>query len=146
MKTQEEIVIETIQAYADPANRAVNQPANDPPRCVYRNHRVTPPTHCAVGRCMTEEALDKVSMLIEAFSSLPRYLNYNHHDELLRPDYQGHPMSFWILLQQLHDNTLYWIPLKNATNNHLHLRYNWLELHFPAALPRALELNLVKKP
>jgi hypothetical protein len=145
MKTKEKIVLETLQAYADPANRAIIQ-KDDGPVCLYRNDSANPPTHCAVGRCMTEEALNRASNIVESFYSLPDQLGFTHHDELLRPEYRGHEPNFWITLQTLHDNNRYWTPHPDFPDNHLHLRYQWLNLHFPAALPRALELNLVKKP
>lgn len=145
MKTKEEIVLETLQAYADPANRAVIQ-KDDRPVCLYRNTSATPPTHCAVGRCMTEEALNRASNTIEAFQSLPFQIGFTYHDELLRPEYRGHETDFWITLQKLHDANCYWTPHPDAPDNHLHNRYNFIKLHFPAALPRALKLNLVKKP
>lgn len=145
MKTKEEIVLETLQTYNDPANRAVIQ-KDDRPVCLYRNDSANPPTHCAVGRCMTEEALNRASNIVEAFYSLPPLIGSTTCDELLRPEYRGHEPDFWITLQMLHDANCYWIPHPDFADNHLHLRYDFIKLHFPAALPRALELNLVKKP
>lgn len=145
MKTKEEIVLETLQAYNNPANRAIII-KDDRMVCLYRNTSATPPTHCAVGRCMTEEALDRASNIIEAFQVLPFQIGFTYHDELLHPEYRGHEPDFWVTLQKLHDASCYWTPHPDAPDNHLYLRYQWLKLHFPAALSGALELNLVKKP
>jgi hypothetical protein len=131
MKTQTDIVLETLQFYLeDPKNRRASTGGG----CFYgRPGGET--RNCALGRCMTDEALEKLwdsphtaSVLASVYGSL---------DQFLRPEYHGHSTKFWSRLQQLHDENAHWNPEDS------HARRQFVATHFSATLPQALELGLV---
>lgn len=136
MKTQTDIVIETIQFYlADPAARIAKIMGGN--SCHYAMP-LEPSRRCAVGRCMTEEAIKEfgsyiggVDELIEAHGSL---------EKMLREEYRGHSQEFWFSLQVLHDADCYWTADDAATR-----RRKLVRRCFPEALDSCVALGLVAK-
>ena len=105
--TKNEILIETIRFYGeDPTRRATNAQGG----CSYRK----PPTDtmlercCAVGRCMTPDALDKHEKYPGFVDSLVDTHEGSDVDNILRPEYHGHGLLFWKELQSLHDHAQNW--------------------------------------
>lgn len=131
MKTQTDIVLETLQFYLeDPKNRRATAGGG----CFYRIPGKVP-LHCALGRCMTDEALDKLQNSGAFASALA--CTHGSLDQFLRPEYHGHSTKFWRRLQQLHDENAYWNPEDS------HARRQFVATHFSATLPQAIELGLV---
>ena len=136
MKTQTEIVIETIQFYlADPVARRAK--SLSVASCYYAMPG-EPSRRCAVGRCMTEGAVKEfgsyiggVDELIEAHGSL---------EKMLREEYRGHPQDFWFILQALHDEDCFWTADDAATR-----RREFVRSYFPDALDPCIALGLVAK-
>jgi len=99
--SQREIVLEVLETYSDPAARSLYKgQANG--TCQYQSDTEK---RCAVGRFMTDEALElhgKSSKNIETLS-----LRYGLN-ELLKEEYQGYPVSFWSKLQKMHDEDEFW--------------------------------------
>lgn len=65
---------------------------------------------CAVGMCMTDEALDTwkdfgkgVYYLVATLEEIDEEL-----DSIFKDEYKGHSESFWIELQNLHDDSYLW--------------------------------------
>lgn len=136
MKTETEIVIETIQFYlADPVARRAKTSGRS--SCHYAMPG-EPNRRCAVGRCMTEEAIKKVGSyiggvdeLIEAHGSL---------EKMLREEYRGHEQEFWFILQSLHDEDCFWTADDAATR-----RRGFVMRYFPDAFDPCIALGLVAK-
>jgi hypothetical protein len=136
MKTQTEIVTETIQFYlADPAARRAKKRAGY--SCHYAMP-LEPSRRCAVGRCMTEEAIKEVG----SYTGGVNQLNRDHGPlyRLLRAEYRGHSQEFWFNLQALHDEDCYWTADDAATR-----RGKLVRRCFPEALESCIELGLVAK-
>lgn len=110
MKTTKEflgLLEETVNYYkSDPeARRAVD----DKGRCNYLNKEGS---KCAVGRCLTDESLDKI-VEDKLTSSSVTQLDYEYKNEggiesLLKDQYRGFPIAFWIDLQKIHDREMFW--------------------------------------
>lgn len=133
MKTQTDIVIETLQFYlADPARRAKTRGGN---ACFYAMP-LEPSHRCAVGRCMTEKAIKEFG----SYTGGVNHLNADHGplDTLLREEYRGHSKAFWFSLQVLHDEDCYWTADDAAT-----LRRKSVKIDFPEALDSCVALGLV---
>lgn len=135
MKTQTEIVIETIQFYlADPAARRAKRAGYS---CHYAMP-LEPNRRCAVGRCMTEEAIKKFGSYIGGVSQLNK--DHGPLDNLLREEYCGHSQELWSNLQTLHDVDCYWTAGDAAT-----FRRKLVRRCFPEALDSCIALGLVAK-
>jgi len=138
MKTQTEIVIETIQFYlADPENR---RSASE--RGCHYTHPLNPNVHCAVGRCMTTDALRDYGHTWGSVIDLVRDAGAGHIDDLLQAEYCGHPMTFWHYLQILHDDIGAWTGGENAALT----RGLFVANRFPDALAPCIALGLVADP
>lgn len=130
MKTQTDIVIETLQFYLeDPSRRAAVGGG-----CHYRIPGKVP-RHCALGRCMTDEALDKFETSGNTADILAA--KYGSLDQFLKPEYEGHSTEFWSDLQRLHDEAAHW-SLEDS-----HARRLFVATHFPDALTEAERLGLI---
>jgi hypothetical protein len=100
-KTMQEILDETREFYeSDPARRAYN---TEEERCEYR----TPDGRmCAVGRCLTDVGMGiALDHDIGIDGVVRREGGGVTVDNLLLPEYRGHPLTFWVLLQKFHDAT-----------------------------------------
>lgn len=104
--TMVEIIEETVKFYDDDVERRSLLPEGCTGMgCSYSDRRGQ---HCAVGRCLTEKALDddpdqhtdaNVDGVWGGMESL---------DPDLKPEYRGHCMKFWSRLQHLHDCAAFW--------------------------------------
>ena len=62
---------------------------------------------CAVGMCMTDEALDKYGGFQGGVNELEKEAQCKVN-ELLKEEFKGHSTEFWDEAQWLHDNSDYW--------------------------------------
>lgn len=130
MKTENEIIKETVEFYwADPSRRAATEQG-----CKYQT---VDGRMCAVGRCLTAEALQRASGMACATCVLADRLEVNCLDELLQPEYRGHHAWFWLHLQILHDDDGIWWGSEELLRDRLKHR-------FPG-FPRET-LNLTRNP
>jgi hypothetical protein len=99
--TKTEIINETI-AFYNSTNRGYDE-AED--ICVY----LTPNGNkCAVGRCMTNGAIEKCGMTQASIGNLIEVHNLASIDDILKPEYRGHGLRFWKDLQHFHDDCSLW--------------------------------------
>jgi len=102
--TIEEIVRETVEFYSNNA-RSI-RPSG---MCSYENESGS---RCAVGRCIEEDCMglvrdteeNKGEFAIEVFQDKVGV----SLEECLQEKYRGHNLSFWKILQILHDNNTFW--------------------------------------
>ena len=95
-----ELITETIDFYStDTSRRGVTESIHGHITCSYQSENGN---KCAVGRCMTEDALEKYYDFQNNVEKLPDF------ESLLLPQYQGHDIEFWRRLQRLHDATYNW--------------------------------------
>ena len=104
-----QIVLETVEEYADPNKRAmyVNK---DGLRTDVPQYEDINGNKCAVGRCMTKKAIEKYASSCKEVQAIA-YAETNNPiniDPLLKPEYQGHGYTFWSKLQDLHDTERFW--------------------------------------
>jgi len=97
MTTMLETLNETIDAYTH-GSRGLDVARE----CQYYANGRT----CAVGRCMLrpqdfQEAGDANDLVKD-------HCDGKTLDELLKPDYHGFPLTFWVVLQSLHDSCKNW--------------------------------------
>ena len=107
--TKTEIIIETKEFYdANPHLRGVSRliPSADE-NCVYQSP-TEPERKCAVGRCMTKEALVSLGQAEGPAESLKCKSPDGKLDTLLIQKYRGHSADFWEDLQHFHDSKINW--------------------------------------
>lgn len=102
--TQNQIIKETILAYENPIYRALYYTAGTYKDATCR-YRTASGNMCSVGRCMTDRALNLYGCSSKKFAAL---FKDQDHDQLLQPKYRGHSLKFWSLIQELHDNHVFW--------------------------------------
>lgn len=105
MKTKKQIVLETVEEYSDPNNRALfyNYGGPEDATCVYKSKNGN---RCAVGRCVDDENIEAIAKISRKVTSL-----YNGDDQFelcLKKEYKGHDIKFWLNIQKLHDTHTYW--------------------------------------
>lgn len=111
MKTENDIIKETVEYYwADPKGRRAATRLG----CHY--HVPDDGRMCAVGRCLTTEALPRASKVMCGAHELAERLEADCLDDLLQPEYQGRPVYFWESLQKLHDEEHVWNSEKFLRN------------------------------
>ena len=98
--TKTEIIEETAAFYNN-ANRSYDKESY---MCYYQ-HPENPEIKCAVGRCMTEEAIEKYGSFVSTLSGLSAR---NNLDDILQEKYKGHGFDFWEDLQAFHDTNHCW--------------------------------------
>lgn len=101
---KQRIILETIEEYDDPSNRALyySKGTHLDATCLYESSNGN---RCAVGRCMTNRALERYAYSSRGFEHLTEGLMY---DDLLREEYRGQTLQFWVDLQMLHDTHSHW--------------------------------------
>ena len=100
MKTEKEIVAETIEFYgADPEGRR----ADDGHACLYFAKIDGRVRRCSVGRCFTVENAKLAEKAYRGGVSEDLLANIP-----MKAPYQGHGVVFWENLQGLHDAECYW--------------------------------------
>lgn len=114
--TAQEIIQETVDYYAqDPVRRRATytKPEEGLDVCKYR----TPfyGRKCAVGRCMTDDALDELAnspgsirTVLVTSTLQPGTTQQQLLDSWLQECYRGHDPEFWFQLQKLHDTSGFW--------------------------------------
>ena len=107
--TKTEIIIETKEFYdANPHLRGVSRLIpSDGENCVYQSP-TEPERKCAVGRCMTKEALVSLGQAEGPAESLKCKSPDGKLDTLLIQKYRGHSADFWTALQDFHDKKINW--------------------------------------
>lgn len=140
MKTETEIIIETIEFYL-----------KHPERRGYRDNQGTcfyidpskPEQRCAVGRCLADPVDPQVAHVTGDTSVLVDFYGGDAaFDAALKPEYRGHRRRFWNMLQCLHDETYCWPPKVG----HAHRRRSFVQELFPdieGLIPRLEELKLI---
>lgn len=110
--TKQEIIDETV-AYIKANGRSLARlPHRVVPSCRYTTHLPDGRTiHCAVGRCLTPDALSRAVEDKGVNGITGEYIT--DLDPLLLPQYHGHSIHFWQTLQTLHDTGSFW----NSSNN-----------------------------
>lgn len=100
MKTKAEIIEETVAAYADPSNRAIDEDGI----CEYSYNG----KYCAVGRVLLEP--HKYFGAIDCLASKSDCLDipYANIHLLFKEEYRGHEIAFWSDLQSFHDSSSNW--------------------------------------
>jgi hypothetical protein len=106
MKTQKEIVLETVEHYSDPNNRSLFYPSGEPKDAtsVYVS---TNGNKCAVGRCLKDVVANAI-IPSRRIKGVARGMCKSTIDALFEPEYSGHLLDFWDKLQLLHDNHNHW--------------------------------------
>lgn len=98
--TKHEIIDETVEYYSiDPKNR--RGISKNGLTCVYYTETQGIIKMCAVGRCLIDP-----KVFASSLSSVSHVLKDN--DQLLKEQYRGHPIKFWLDIQYLHDWNSYW--------------------------------------
>lgn len=100
--TAEEILRETAKFY-NLGNRATNGG-----ECYYIREFSHGTKHCAFGRCMTPEALEKYGKINATVYGLIGEAQVVGPDPLLQEKYHGHSDEFWRDVQMLHDREENW--------------------------------------
>jgi hypothetical protein len=104
--TKIEIISETVEFYSADTSRRSFVFNYGSTSCMYNSGDGR---HCAVGRCMTEELKSQGVDLKNNNTALEEVIeNYSEVDELLEQKYHGHPLKFWIDLQNFHDQNDNW--------------------------------------
>lgn len=105
--TEVEIINETVEYYKN------NERATSGGYCRYRTN---PGNKCAIGRVMTDSAIAKFGGYIGGITSLKGSKELEALaatiDDLLKPQYKGHHISFWTDLQDFHDVPENWNQLQ----------------------------------
>ena len=121
MKTENEIIKETVEYYwQDPKGRRA---ASD----IACEYLTADGRMCAVGRCLTPEHAARAANIICDVGRLPGLLEASL-EEILQPEYRGHPVSFWDNLQTLHDTTRAW-ETEELLYEHLDRWFPFFPLH-----------------
>jgi hypothetical protein len=126
MKTEEEIIVETVKFYLeDLSRRAEDEIAGT---CRYQTYDNK---NCAVGRCMIKPIPPELVK-----TNTPVGFIYDL-DSLLLPEYRGHSTKFWRFLQKIHDYQYYWIRDQEGVHSHNSPKEELtikLRDHYPEAL------------
>jgi len=111
MKTKIEIIDETVKFYKD-RPRSMDSLA-----CLYTSIVKGKKTHCAVGRCFLPKHKNKKFEYNEdAVKCLNKSVGL---DSLLKEEYRGHDIEFWINLQKLHDGDSFWDKIDGSCGQNL---------------------------
>jgi hypothetical protein len=132
MKSYKEIIDETVEYYAeDPDRRGIAEDGT----CVYDNGAGG---RCAVGRCMTEEALEYLRA--RNLGGTADYVVLKLQDAGITPfkeEYPEGPIRFWLDLQHLHDSPIQWRGHAKVVDiaARAHAKWDSHPLEAPAAQP-----------
>ena len=94
--SQRDIVRKVVETFSDPTQRPLYKNRPDSPSHYQRDDG----KKCAVGLFMTEEALELHGLSTKNIEALSLKYGLN---ELLKEEYQGHPVLFWSNLQKFRD-------------------------------------------
>jgi hypothetical protein len=105
-KSMLEILNETVQYYSeDVTRRGTNRTTGS---CEYLTEEGC---MCAVGRCMSKPSRD----MIGSATMLTIGVSCSDLEKELKPEYRGHPISFWRDIQTLHDKDANWSVASGLT-------------------------------
>jgi len=102
--TKEEIIRETVEYYKDASKRGYDEVKE---ACMYLTEGGN---MCAVGRCLIPGSMMEVKRpfiplkVVEMEACQASVMNIENLEEILKPEYRGHSIKFWIRLQNLHDS------------------------------------------
>lgn len=100
-KTALQILEETVQYYSEDTNRrSINKGST---MCMYKGENGNV---CAYARCW-KEGVYKEEYELRGVKTLSR-LEGSQPDDLVKEEYQGHPVEFWYRIQNLHDSEYNW--------------------------------------
>lgn len=102
-KTIEEIIDETVNFYGEDVSRRAAIFSGGMWGCMYVS---SDGRKCAFGRCMINPYLREDNHT--GFNKNISVQYIKHHDTLLKEEYHGHPIGFWLDLQELHDINQNW--------------------------------------
>lgn len=98
-KTKLEILQETFDTYQKTGDRCFNDEG-----CVYTDSN-NPKKHCAAGRCMNDDFLQKLFILNQnKNTSINTILSNYKEEKIFKPEYIGHDILFWKDVQLFHDD------------------------------------------
>lgn len=97
--TKQEIIEETANFYNSNNRGTIDEKSDS---CAYLT---AIGTKCAVGRVMTDKALEQWGSSRETVYSLAKHESIDH---LIEEKYHGHDATFWRALQSFHDNSAHW--------------------------------------
>lgn len=103
-----EIIDETVKFFGDDPTRRSKRKGEglNPAVCSYNGDNGN---HCAIGRCLTQEALDHDPDEQAGNTTVCNIWSCIEELDLdLQPQYRGHSMIFWEKLQHLHDCERFW--------------------------------------
>ena len=101
--TKLEIIKEVVDFYEpNPSRRAIEQGT-----CKYLTYNGN---KCALGRCFTDEAIEKYGAFQGSVTALAIDLDIQEEDFqlLLKEEYRGHNTLFWSNIQKYHDSYYFW--------------------------------------
>ena len=99
--TAHQIIDETIEYYTKNPRSFITDEVGDTTCCYLTDEGAM----CAVGRCLTEDALKIIHQVHEGNSA---YHLLDTDEFQLKPQYEGQSKLFWTKLQKLHDGDTYW--------------------------------------
>ena len=115
MERQSQLLSETLTYYE------ANPRGITPFGCVYSANAwgAYGDAKCAVGRCMTDEAMESYG----DFEGSINYLLQNgvkseNCDDILREEFHGLGIDFWVMLQTIHDDDDFWADTDDGLYPH----------------------------
>ena len=125
--TKEEIIRETVEYYKDASKRGYDEVKEV---CMYLTEGGN---MCAVGRCLIPGSLMEVKRpfiplkVVEMESCQASVMNIENLEEILKPEYRGHSIKFWIRLQNLHDSYEFYTDGTMNEKGLEYAKYLWRE-------------------
>lgn len=126
-KTRVDIIDETVKFYSEnPRAMRAKQLPSEPDSCAY----VAPNgERCAFARCCTEDGVRWLHANLEGSNVQGIETRDKNLNEMLKPEYRGHDLHFWINIQRLHDSSEFWgqdgklTPVGNSRVQRLKCKY-----------------------
>jgi hypothetical protein len=125
--TKEEIIRETVEYYKDASKRGYDEVKE---ACMYLTEGGN---MCAVGRCLIPGSMMEVKRpfiplkMVEMEGCQASVMNIENLEEILKPEYRGHSIKFWIRLQNLHDSYEFYTDGTMNEQGLEHAKYLWRE-------------------
>lgn len=106
--TKLEIIEETVDYYRVNPRGVYNKV-----QCIYKSEEGA---MCAVGRCLSEDALYEFRNSRQTVTGLNSRCETNNRtlDDIMKEEYRGHPLKFWRDLQIFHDSHSHWTKNGNG--------------------------------
>lgn len=125
--TKEEIIRETVEYYKDASKRGYDEVEEV---CKYLTEGGN---MCAVGRCLIPGSMMEVKRpfiplkVVEMANCQASVMNIENLEEILKPEYRGHSIKFWIRLQNLHDSYEFYTDGTMNEKGLEYAKYLWRE-------------------